>query len=118
MGRGDRGDRHHDQSVTMAARHQGIMMAPPFTAIDWPVPSMFVLYRAFKLKMVAGNPLTASSAPDGVAITRAFARRYFGQDRPLGRILTIRTVEEGAGSRALLFSAPRRTPASFFKKYF
>ena len=54
----------------------------------------------FKLKMVAGNPLTASSAPDGVAITRAFARRYFGQDRPLGRILTIRTVEEGAGSRA------------------
>ena len=31
-----RGDRHHDQSVTPAPR-QGIMIAPPFTAIDWPV---------------------------------------------------------------------------------
>lgn len=54
----------------------------------------------FNLKTLAGEPRAALSAPDSVAITRTFARRYFGEDRPLGKTLTIRSVREGAGSRA------------------
>lgn len=53
----------------------------------------------FKMKVLAGDPETALSAPGSVAITRAFARRHFAEERPLGRSLTIRSVREGAGSR-------------------
>jgi len=41
------------------------------------------------LPAVAGDPATALDAPDGLVITRAIARKYFGQDAPLGQSLLI-----------------------------
>jgi putative ABC transport system permease protein len=46
-------------------------------------------FKAMPLPAIAGDPAHALETPDGVVITRAKARQYFGQDRPLGQVLEI-----------------------------
>jgi putative ABC transport system permease protein len=52
----------------------------------WVDPDFF---RVMPLPAVAGDPATALDAPDGLVITRAIARKYFGQDAPIGQSLLI-----------------------------
>jgi len=47
------------------------------------------LFDVFTLPMLAGNPHTALVAPRTVVITAAAARKYFGNDNPLGQSLLI-----------------------------
>ena len=47
------------------------------------------LFKVMPLPAIAGDPARALETPDGVVITRAKARQYFGQDRPLGQVLEI-----------------------------
>ena len=39
---------------------------------------------------VAGDLAAALDAPDGLVITRAIARKYFGDENPLGQSLQLR----------------------------
>jgi putative ABC transport system permease protein len=61
--------------VSMSERH--------FASVD---PDFF---KVLPLPAIAGDPATAMDAPDGVVLTRAMARKFFGRDRPLGGVLLI-----------------------------
>jgi len=52
----------------------------------WADPNFFAV---LPLPTVAGDLATALAASDGVVITRAIARKYFGRDAPLGQTLQI-----------------------------
>ena len=46
-------------------------------------------FRMMPFPTVAGDLATALDAPDGLVITRAIARRYFGDENPLGQTLEV-----------------------------
>lgn len=52
----------------------------------WVDPSFF---RIFTLSMVAGDPDTALAEPNTVVLTESTARKYFGGESPLGKVLRI-----------------------------
>lgn len=54
--------------------------------VFWGDPTFF---RVFPLPAVAGDLNRALEAPDGLVITRAMARKYFGKDAPLGETLLL-----------------------------
>jgi putative ABC transport system permease protein len=61
-------------------------------------------FDALPLKVLAGDVRTALRSPDGVVLSRSYARKYFGQDAPLGE-----TLEVGAGAmvvRAIIEDMP------------
>jgi putative ABC transport system permease protein len=45
------------------------------------------LFDVFTLPFVAGSPKTALTQPNTVVITESTARKYFGSDNPIGKIL-------------------------------
>ena len=53
---------------------------------QWADPDFFKIMR---LPALAGDPATALEAPDGLVLTRAMARKYFGRDAPLGETLLV-----------------------------
>jgi putative ABC transport system permease protein len=61
-----------------------------FTATEqntyWADPQVF---RVLPLPALAGDLVHALEPPDGVVITRAIARKYFGKDAPIGETLQI-----------------------------
>lgn len=50
-------------------------------------------FETLPLPVVAGDPVATLSQPDRLVITRATARRFFGNDAPLGR--TLEAVKSG-----------------------
>ena len=68
-----------------AARQEPVMWADPgfFEVMPYPV--------------LAGDANAALQAPDGLVLTREAARKYFGQDAPIGRVLMVNTGFEIAG---------------------
>jgi putative ABC transport system permease protein len=53
---------------------------------DWADPDFF---KVLPIKAVAGDPGTALQAPDALVLSRAAARKYFGQDAPIGGVLKV-----------------------------
>ena len=54
--------------------------------VGWSDPDLFdILY----LPVVAGDPSAALKQADGAVITRAMARKYFGEDAPIGQTLLV-----------------------------
>jgi len=47
------------------------------------------LFRVVQVKTLAGDPTTALDAPDGVVITRTIAKKYFGDEPALGKVLEV-----------------------------
>lgn len=54
--------------------------------VYWADPNAF---DVLALPVYTGDLATAMSRPDGVVLTRTIARKYFGQDAPLGRTLLL-----------------------------
>jgi putative ABC transport system permease protein len=54
--------------------------------VTWADPDFF---KVMPYPVLAGDPNAALAAPDGLVLTLSAARRYFGEDRPLGRILLV-----------------------------
>ncbi|MEM1057575.1 MAG: ABC transporter permease [Bacteroidota bacterium] len=46
-------------------------------------------FEAFSFRLLAGDPGTALSRPYTVVLTEETARRYFGDDDPLGKVITL-----------------------------
>ncbi len=44
-------------------------------------------FKVFTVKFLKGNPNTALSQPNQVVITSSMAKKYFGDDNPIGKIL-------------------------------
>lgn len=73
--------------------------------LAWVDPDFFEVLR---LPAVAGDARQALADPNGVVITRSLARKYFGEDAPLGQTLEL----EGRHSlrvRAVLMDFPPET---------
>jgi putative ABC transport system permease protein len=52
----------------------------------WADPDFF---KVAPLPVLAGDPNAALAAPDGLVLTRAAARKYFGEDAPIGKVLMV-----------------------------
>ena len=62
--------------------------------IGWVDPDFF---KVMAMPVLAGDPVAAMAAPDGLVMTREAARKYFGQDAPIGRVLQVNTAMEIPG---------------------
>jgi putative ABC transport system permease protein len=56
--------------------------------VVWADPGFF---KVMPLPVLAGDANAALEAPDGLALTREMARKYFGEDAPIGRTLMVNT---------------------------
>ena len=57
--------------------------------VAWADPGFF---KVMRLPVLAGDADAALEAPDGLVLTREMARKYFGQDEPLGRTIQLNTA--------------------------
>ena len=55
-------------------------------SIAWADPNLFTVLR---MPILAGDATAALAAPDGLMLTRAMARKYFGEDAPIGKTLKV-----------------------------
>ncbi len=46
-------------------------------------------FNMFSFKLIAGNPTTALDAPDKIVLTESSARKYFGSEDPMGKIIRV-----------------------------
>ena len=46
-------------------------------------------FDLFNFKLLEGNPATALSSPNSVILTESEAKKYFGEESPVGKIITI-----------------------------
>jgi len=46
--------------------------------------------KMFGIKLLKGNPATALDAPDKLLVSETMAKKYFGNDEPMGKKLTVR----------------------------
>jgi putative ABC transport system permease protein len=60
----------------------------------WADPGFF---KVMPYPVLAGDANAALEAPDGLVLTREAARKFFGQDAPIGRVLMVNTAFEIAG---------------------
>ena len=54
--------------------------------VAWADPDFF---RVIDYPVLAGDPVAALHAPDGLVLTRGMARKYFGEDAPIGKTLSV-----------------------------
>ncbi len=47
------------------------------------------IFRVFTFPFVQGDPRTALDAPDAIVLTASMARKYFGEENPMGWTLTL-----------------------------
>ena len=62
--------------------------------VAWVDPDFF---QVMSMPVLAGDANAALAAPDGLVLTRSMARKYFGQDAPIGRVLQVNTAIEIPG---------------------
>jgi putative ABC transport system permease protein len=58
-------------------------------ALLWATPDFF---KVMPYPVLAGDPNAALQAPDGLVLTRSAARKYFGEDAPIGKVLEVNTA--------------------------
>ncbi len=58
----------------------------------WVDPDFF---RVMPFAVLAGDLNAALAAPDGLVLTRELARKYFGEDKPIGRVVLINPGLDG-----------------------
>ena len=56
-------------------------------------------FELFQLPFIVGDPKTVLSSPKSVVITESTARKYFGEENPIGKILSIRNNFANAEQR-------------------
>ena len=73
--------------------------------VTWADPDFF---KVLPYPVLAGDPVAALRAPDGLVLTRKMARKYFGEDAPIGKTLQVSSARDlqMPPGEAALFSAP------------
>jgi putative ABC transport system permease protein len=72
----------------ISSSHSGLRRGE-FEALDrviWADPTFF---EALPLAVIAGDARTALEQPDSVVMTRSMARKYFGEDTPVGKVIDV-----------------------------
>ena len=52
------------------------------------------LFDIFSIPFIAGEPSTSLTSPNSVVITERIAKKYFGDENPIGNVLTFNDVED------------------------
>jgi len=52
----------------------------------WASPEIF---NIFSVPFISGNPLTALNNPESIVLSQTMAKKYFGEEDPMGKTLTI-----------------------------
>lgn len=63
-------------------------------------------FRVFTLPLIEGDPRTALQQPNSVVITRAVAKRYFGNEDPMGKVLEFKDDKEAMTVTGLIDRVP------------
>lgn len=63
-------------------------------------------FRVFTLPLIEGDPRTALQQPNSVVITRAVAKRYFGDEDPMGKVLEFKDDKEAMTVTGLIDRVP------------
>jgi putative ABC transport system permease protein len=81
-----------DQVARLALSSQfvGEGEAKSWERVAWVDPEFF---KVMPFPVLAGDPVAAMHEPNGVVLTRATARKYFGQDTPIGETLLVQHVD-------------------------
>jgi len=72
--------------ITYQHPEQGILSYREENNIQITEPSIFDI---FDIEFISGNPATCIDGPDKTAISGTAAKKYFGDDDPLGKMLTM-----------------------------
>ena len=72
--------------IDISLRHGDFEATEP---VGWVDPGFF---RIMRFPVLAGDPDAAIEAPDGLVLTREMARKYFGEDAPIGKTLEVSTA--------------------------
>ncbi|HEY1427352.1 MAG TPA: FtsX-like permease family protein [Caulobacteraceae bacterium] len=72
------------QAFPPAIRHGDVSFAEQ--SFLWADPDFF---KIFRIPVVAGDAAHALERPDALVLTRTAARKYFGQDAPIGGVLQV-----------------------------
>ena len=94
------------EQITRLEMHTVGVRKGDFQAIEpiaWADANFFKL---MPMPVLAGDPSAALQAPDGLVLTREVARKYFGEDAPIGKTLKITTTLNLPGGGPPGFSAP------------
>lgn len=51
------------------------------------------VFDLFSWKLLAGNPKTALTSPTGIVLSESVAKKYFGEEDPLGKTITVENEE-------------------------
>ncbi len=70
------------------------------------------VFEVFSHKILAGDPKTALVEPGSIAVSASFAKKYFGNDNPIGQIVT---TDDGAQQKITLLFAD--LPSNTHLKY-
>jgi putative ABC transport system permease protein len=60
--------------------------------VAWADPNFF---KVMPYPVLAGDPVAALHDPDGLVLTRKMARKYFGEDAPIGKTLLVQPTDTG-----------------------
>ncbi|GEO06560.1 ABC transporter permease [Adhaeribacter aerolatus] len=98
MGRAIQNDFPHIDTTAFIIRNQALTVEVPATSVNKPnrylekegisfvSPEWFSL---FDYQWLAGDPQHALAEPNAVVLTKKWARKYFGRENPVGKILQI-----------------------------
>ena len=72
-------------------------------------------FDVFSFKFVLGNPETALREPNSILLTESLARKYFGNENPVGRTLTVTRSRDRVEMHVvgIVEDAPRNSHFSF-----
>src|SRR5690606_36059985 len=85
----------------------GKEQAENWERVAWVDPEFFNVLR---FPVLAGDPVAAMHEPHGLVITRTMARKYFGQDAPLGETLLLQAVSGDPEAYPMVIQAVREDP--------
>src|SRR5690606_23486882 len=75
--------------LALSSQFVGKEQAENWERVAWVDPEFFNVLR---FPVLAGDPVAAMHEPHGLVVTRTMARKYFGQDAPLGETLLLQDV--------------------------
>ena len=122
-----------DVAVNPAAMPGGLMAELPviknFVRTSYPIKTLFetnnrkfeekdayyvdsTFFDLFSFTLVKGDPNTALDRPDAVLLTRAMAKKYFGNEDPIGKVLK-RNANENVTVTGILENVPSNSHLQF-----
>jgi putative ABC transport system permease protein len=70
-------------------------------------------FNLFSFKLIRGNPKYALSGPNVVIFTRSAAKKYFGEDNPVGKIVKIGSAETNYQVTGVMEDCPSNSQIKF-----